>query len=253
MQQNISNLIIPLIVTLILLFFYWRLRLKKIAFYNSRILGKIEVFEKYNKEKVLTINAYPQGISIADKSIEKSYWFAIAEIVCQYCKNKKEPKILILGLGANTIPSLIAKKNPKIHQTIIEIDKYIISACRKYFNLDKLPNYQIIQADAFQLLAPNSQLPTPNFDAIVVDIFTGEPPYVSLDSNQPNFIKKILPFLKKDGMIIFNRPAHNKISKTGGFELEKYLKTLFQKTKIMEINDPRRFKNHVIIAKEKTS
>lgn len=246
MQQNISNLIIPLILTLILLFFYWRLRLKKLAIYNSPILGKIEVFEKYNKEKVLTINSYPQGVSIENKSIEKSYWFKIAEIVAKFCSSKKNPKILMLGLGANTIPNLIAQKNLKIHQIIIEIDKSIISACRKYFNLDQLPNYQIIQADAFSISVSSFQFLVSSFDAIVVDIFTGQPPYVSLNSNQPNFIEKIMPFLKKDGMIVFNRPAHNKEVRIGGFELEKYLKTLFQKTEILEIKDPRRFKNHVI-------
>jgi len=57
MQQNITGLIIALILVPILLFFYWRLRLKKIAFYNSPILGKIEIFQKYNSEKVLTINS----------------------------------------------------------------------------------------------------------------------------------------------------------------------------------------------------
>lgn len=249
MQQNFTQLIIPIFLTLILLFFYWRLRLKKLTFYKSPLLGKIEIFQKYNGEKVLTINSYPQGVSIEDKSIKESYWFKVSDIVCKFCQNKKDPKVLMLGLGANTIPSLIAQKNPKIYQIIIEIDKYIIEACRKYFDLDKLPNYQIIQADAFQLLTINYKPKTTNYDAIIVDIFTGEPPYVSLDSNQPNFIEKIMPFLKNDGMIIFNRPAHNKISKNGGFELEKYLKTLFQKTEILEIKDPRRFKNHVITAK----
>ncbi|MDO8638057.1 MAG: hypothetical protein Q7R43_00660 [Candidatus Daviesbacteria bacterium] len=251
MQQNFTSLIIALILIPILLFFYWRLRLKKIAFYNSPILGKIEIFKKYNGEKVLSINSYPQGVSIEDKSIAKSYWFKIAEIVRNFCKNKKNPKILMLGLGANTIPSLIALKSSSLHQTIIEIDKYIIEACRKYFNLDKLPNYQIIQADALQLPISNFQLPTSNFDAIIIDIFTGEPPYVSLNSNQPNFIEKVMPFLQHDGMIIFNRPAHNKEARNSGFELEKYLKTLFQKTEILEINDPRRFKNHIITGWQK--
>lgn len=253
MQQNLTLIIFTLILIPILLFFYWRLRLKKLAFYKSPILGKIEVFEKYNREKVLTINSYPQGVSIEDKSIAKSYWFCIAELITKFCSSKKHAKILLLGLGANTIPSLIAKKKPEIAQTIIEIDKDIISACRKYFNLDDLPNYQIIQADAYQVISHQSSVVSQIFDAIVVDIFTGEPPYISLNSNQPNFIEKIMPFLKNNGMLVFNRPAHNKEARYGGFELEKYLKTKFQKTKIFEIFDPRRFKNHVIIAKEKIS
>ncbi|MDO8570914.1 MAG: hypothetical protein Q7R97_04995 [Candidatus Daviesbacteria bacterium] len=260
MQQNFTLIIFTLILIPILLFFYWRLRLKKIAIYKSLILGKIEVFEKYNKEKVLTINSYPQGVSIKDQSIEKSYWFTVAELVVKFCSSRKNSQVLLLGLGANTIPSLIAQKNPKILQTIIEIDKFIIEACRKYFNLDQLPNYQILKADAFQILKEHllassaySKFFILNslFDIIIVDIFTGQPPYVSLNSNQPNFIEKIMPFLKNDGMIIFNRPAHNQESRNGGFELEKYLKTKFQKTDILEIFDPRRFKNHVITGWQK--
>lgn len=248
MQQNFSQLIIATSFIPILLFIYWRIRLKKLKAYQSKILGKIEVFEKYNKERVLITNSYIQGVSIHDKSIEKSYWFAVAESAVKYCQGKNDPKVLMLGLGANTIPNLIAKLNPKMHQTIVEIDNFITQACREFFDLDKLPNHQLIQADAYQLFN-GKKVPNQPFDVIVVDIFTGEPPYVDLKSNKPNFIIKLLPFLKKDGAIIFNRPAHNEKSRKDGQQLKDYLSTIFKETEILDIKDPRGFRNHVILGK----
>lgn len=250
MQQNFSQLIIALSAIPILLFAYWRIRLKRLKVYHSKILGKIEIFEKYNKEKTLTINSYIQGVSINDKSIEKSYWFCIAEYTAKFCHNQKGQKVLTLGLGANTIPNLIAKLNPKIHQTIVEIDSSIVTACQEFFNLDKLLNYQLLCTDAYKLIE-SKNIPNKPFDVIVVDIFTGQPPYIDLKSNEPNFILKLLPFLKKDGLIIFNRPAHNKNARGDGTQLRHYLNTIFKETEILDIKDPRGFRNHIILGKIK--
>lgn len=250
MQQDFTQLIIPTLLIPILLLIYWRIRLKRLKTYQSKILGKIEVFEKYNKEKALTINSYVQGVSIEDKSIKKSYWFCAAKQATKFCQQQKNAKILILGLGANTIPNLVAKLNPKIHQTIVEIDSAVIKACQEFFNLNKLPKHQLLQANAYKLIN-GKKIPSQPFDVIIVDIFTGEPPYIDLESNRPNFILKLLPFLKKNGAIIFNRPAHNEKVRAEGELLKDYLSTLFRKTEIFDIKDPRGFRNHIILGKEK--
>jgi len=138
MQPDILQIIIPLLLLPILIWGWWRLRLKRIAGYYSPLLGKIEIFQKYNGEKVLTINSYPQGVSIHDESIKKSYWYAIAQEVLRFTQKRKKPQILMLGLGACTIPNLIAKQDKNIHQTIIEIDKEIIKACHDFFGLGQL-------------------------------------------------------------------------------------------------------------------
>lgn len=250
MQQDFTQIIIALVAIPILLILIWRVRLKRLILYHSKILGKIEVLEKYDGERVLTTNGYLQGISIQKKSIEQSYFYTVAKEAAKFCQDKKKPLVLTLGLGANTIPNLIAKLNPQIHQTIVEIDKNIIQACQKFFALDNLPKSQVVQADVYKLVdqknAFNSQ-----FDVIVVDVFTGEPPYISLKSNQPSFIEKLLPWLKKDGMIIFNRPAHTEKLREDGLILETYLKTLFKNTQVFDVKDPRGYRNYVITAKVK--
>lgn len=250
MQPDIFPLIVPLILIPLLLFALWRIGMRKLKTYHSPILGKIEVLQKYNGERILTTNSYIQGVSTEKDDIKKSYWYCVAQQATGFCKNIQNPSILMLGLGANTIPNLIAKTNPQIHQTIVEIDKNIIDACRQFFNLDTLPNHQLIQADAFKLISQSKAFEI-KFDVIIVDIFLGNPPYVSIDSNQPSFIEKLLPHLKTSGMVIFNRPGHTEKIRSNSRELETYLKTLFEKTKTYDVKDPRGFRNTVITAQAK--
>lgn len=237
--------LILLFILIICLALVWRLRLKKVATYHSDLLGKIEVFEKYNKEKSLTINNYVQGISIDKPSVEKSYWGYIANRIVDFCRDKKSPQILMLGLGANTISGLIAKKDPRIKQTIIEIDKSIINACKEHFDLDKTKNIKVIQTDA---LTTNYKLLTSKVDCIIVDIFTGKLPYIVEDSNKPAFIKQIVKVLKPNGMILFNRPGLKPEILEDNKKLEKFLKTLFKETEINLVKDPRGYRNSIIVA-----
>lgn len=251
MYQDLQ-LIITLILIPILLLIFWRLRLKRLKKYISPRLGIIEVWQKYNRELLLTINTYAQGVSINDDSIKKSYWYKVAELTIVHTKKNPQPKILMLGLGANTISSLIAKLNPKVYQIIVEFDEAIIQACRDFFNLDQLPNHQIIQADVYQLLNKQKAF-NQKFDAILVDVFTGKPPYISLKSNQPNFIEKLLPYLQKEGVAIFNRPGNTEAARGDSKEFQKYLQTLFQKTDLLDIKDPRGYRNNVIMAWRRTN
>lgn len=237
----IAALSIPLLLTIL-----WRIGIRTLKKYRSTLSGKIEVMQKYNGEMVLATNSYPQGVSIEKASIKQSYWYTIAKLAADHCLEKTRPKVLMFGLGANTISRLIARENRQIKQTVIEYDPIIIQVCRDYFRLDQTPNLKVIQADAYKIVGNKKAFSEP-FDAIIIDIFTCQPPYLSHPSNQPPFIKKLLPLLRTDGMILFNRPAHNNAVRKEGAALEKYLKTLFKDTKIILIKDPRGFKNDVIV------
>lgn len=250
MQQDIIQIITLAIFIISLLFALWRIGIWRIKRYKSPILGNIDIYQKYNEEKLLTINSYAQGVSISGKSINQSYWYKIAEETVRFCRDNKSPQTLMLGLGANTISGLIGKLNPSIHQTIVEIDEYIILACKKYFSLDSLPNFNLIQADVYKLVNKKNVFKKP-FDVLIIDVFTGKPPYISLKSNQANFIEKTLPWLKKDGMVIFNRPGNTMGARSDSEKLKKYLSTLFLETRIIDIKDPRGYRNNVIIGQFK--
>jgi spermidine synthase len=249
MQHNFFPLIFAFSLILISLWVLRKIGIWKIKSYPSPILGKVNVSLKFNNgEKILSINNYDQGISLGNNKPELSYFYRVAKSAVDFCQHKNHPQTLMLGLGANTVSGLINKLNPKIHQTLVEIDSQIIQACRDYFNFNELQNYDLMIADVYQLIK-NPQAFDKKFDVIIVDVFTGNPPFVSLESNQPSFIEQLLPWLKKDGMVIFNRPGHTKEARDDSVKLEIYLKTLFKNTKIYDVMDPvRKFRNNVITA-----
>ncbi len=239
------DILITVILIAMLLLILKRIRHKRLVVYHSKLLGKIEVVQNYNREKVLTINTFPQGVSIHHHSIRHSYWYMVAKEVINHTKSLKSPKTLMFGLGANTISSLINKLNPKIHQTIVELDPLIIKVCEEHFGLKEMKNITIINDDAYKLIE-NYKLKIKNYDVVVVDIFTGNPPFIDIKSNQPKFIDSVLRYLNKGGAVIFNRPAHTKEVRIDNEKFRLYLKTLFKKVEVFDIQDPRGFRNHVI-------
>ena len=237
--------LVIIVVLALLLLLVWRIRLRLVRRYRSPLLGRVDVYQKYNGEKVLMINDYAQGVSTEQPSIKQSYWYSIAKQVVAHCKKKKHPQVLFLGLGANTSSSLVNVLAPQISQTLIEIDEYIIRACRDYFGLETMKNTEVVHEDAYQAITTSREWQG-KFDVIVIDIFTGKPPFLSSDTNKPPFIQKLLVWLKADGMFLFNRPVNVKGVDTE--ELLVYLQTLFTTVTLAEIRDPRGYRNHVISA-----
>jgi spermidine synthase len=242
------NYFLPIIFVSILIGFYLEKRfgIKKLQECKSRHFKKIIVWQKHNGERLLTTDNFSQGISIDNPDISKSYWYKQAELCENYCKNKKNPSILFLGLGAGTGPQLINKKNPKIKQTIIEFDKKIIEICKKFFNLGNLKNTTIINADAYSIIAEKKYLQN-KFDVIAIDIFTGKESF-GPSGIKINFIKKLTYLLKPDGALIFNRLAHRKDLQEETKLLEAFLFTIFEVTEKTFIKDPRGYKNELVEA-----
>lgn len=241
----IVNIVI-LFILIFCLFILRRINVKKIKTYNSPLLGKIEVWQKYNGERLLTINGFSQGITIKDSSIKKSYWYKIAQQVILFCKKFKKPNILILGLGGNTTPFLIQKGIPDAYFTIVEIDDYIIKACKEWFSLDSLKKLNLINADAYKIIYYPRKINTP-FDAIVIDIFNGKSGVIH--TTEEKIIGQLKKLLKTHGILVFNWPANTEKTKKEAEQLVNYCKANNLKVAKDYIVDPRGYKNFVITAK----
>lgn len=192
-------------------------------------------------------NDFVQGVSVEQKDIDQSYWYRVAKEVARFCKKRKSSRILFLGMGANASSSLVAKMDSRIHQTFIEIDPLIVRANKEFFGLENLPKYDVKIIDVFELIKKNKPFKL-LFDVIIVDVYKAEKPYIVEDTNQPQFINRIMQWLKKDGLLIFNRPAHNQEMRKLGEELFDYLDNNFNKVKFFDIKDPRGYRNYVICA-----
>ena len=244
------NYFFPLIFASILIGFFLekRFSIKKLKEYKSTHFKKIIVWQKHNGERLLTTDNFSQGISINSSDVSKSYWYKQAELCEKYCKYKKNPSILFLGLGAGTGPRLVNKMNPKIKQIIIEFDKRIIEIGKKFFNLDALQNATIINTNAY-LVTTEKKYAQNKFDVIAVDIFTGKESF-GPTGIKTNFIKELTNILKPDGILIFNRLAHRKDLQEETKILESFLSTIFKTVEKIFIKDPRGYKNELIVARK---
>ena len=123
--------------------------------------------------------------------------------------------ILILGVaGGSVIQTLVSDFSFSKKITGVELDQEIIHIANSYFNLDKIPNFKCVIADAEKFV----QSDTNRYDLIIIDIFkdTEMPEFLFQDS----FISNSKQLLNKNGYILFNTMHLNRNSKN---TIDKYL------------------------------
>lgn len=113
--------------------------------------------------------------------------------------------ILVLGVaGGSVIKTLVDEIKFKGSITGVEIDQDIIDIANSYFQLDKIPNLEIVVDDAFEYVLKTKL----KYDLIIIDIFQ--------DTMMPNFlfedffIQRINSLLNLNGFILFNTMVINK-------------------------------------------
>ena len=118
---------------------------------------------------------------------------------------KNFESILILGVaGGSVIKTLVEEIKFKGKITGVEIDSDIIAIANQYFQLDTIPNLEIVIDDAFEYVLKTKL----KYDLIIIDIFQ--------DTTMPNFlfedyfIDRINSLLNLNGFILFNTMVINK-------------------------------------------
>ena len=111
---------------------------------------------------------------------------------------------LILGVaGGSVIKTLVDEIKFKGKITGVEIDREIIDIANRYFELDKIPNLEIVIDDAFEYVLKTKL----KYDLIIIDIFQ--------DTEMPNFlfedffIQRVNSLLNLNGFILFNTMVIN--------------------------------------------
>lgn len=107
--------------------------------------------------------------------------------------------ILVLGVaGGSVIKTLVEEIKYKGKITGVEIDSEIIAIANDYFELNRVPNLEIVIDDAFEFVLKTKE----KYDLIIIDIFQ--------DTKMPNFlfekffINRIGFLLNEKGRILFN-------------------------------------------------
>jgi spermidine synthase len=130
-------------------------------------------------------------------------------------KVKSMDSILILGVaGGSVIKTIVEEINYKGKIKGIEIDAEIIEIANDHFQLNQIPNLEIIIDDAFEFVLKTKE----KYDLIIIDIFQ--------DTTMPNFLfekffmNRIGFLLNPGGFILFNTMILNQ---TQNKRNEKYL------------------------------
>jgi len=105
---------------------------------------------------------------------------------------------LILGLGGGTVAQLVNKFWPDAKMVGVEIDPAVIRFGKKYFNLDKISNLEIVNADAVEWVEKRGK-----FDLILIDVYLADKVPQSCETEE--FLRKIKRLLSPSGLVIFNR------------------------------------------------
>ena len=123
--------------------------------------------------------------------------------------------VLILGVaGGSVVQTLVNDFSFSKNILGVELDAEIIHIANLYFNLDKIPNFKCVIADAEKFVQTDAN----KYDLIIIDIFkdTEMPEFLFYD----NFISNTKQLLNKNGYILFNTMHLNRISKN---TIDKYL------------------------------
>lgn len=145
---------------------------------------------------------------------------------------KNISSVLILGLGAGSIPAIL-RKDLHIHAAItgVENDPLILQLARKYFDFDTLPDLTILEQDAAAFLAENQK----TFDLIIVDL--GKQGTEADFSETENFMTALKKALNPSGMIIYNRQMRSKKEKHHLKVLQNRFTGIFGEIRVIKIRE----------------
>jgi len=131
---------------------------------------------------------------------------------------RKFENILVLGVaGGSVIKTLTQEIKCKAKITGVEIDEVAIEIAQKFFQLQAIPNFNLVQDDAFEFVLKTKE----KYDLIIIDVFQ--------DTQMPNFlfedffINRINFLLQVNGFILFNTMVLN----TNDKERNKNYRTKF--------------------------
>lgn len=107
--------------------------------------------------------------------------------------------ILVLGVAGGSVIKTLSKEVKYANKiTGVEIDANVIALARKYFELDAVPNLELVIDDAFEFVLKTKE----KYDLIIIDIFQ--------DTTMPNFLfetffaNRLLDILTSNGIFLFN-------------------------------------------------
>jgi spermidine synthase len=193
---------------------------------SSPLSGKINVWEK-DGGLVLEVGGYPQSVSVNTPDLPQRYWYKAVEEVSSRLTVHLD-RVLVIGVGGGTILHLLSRKFPETKIVGVEIDEAIIKIARQFFDLDKIPNLEIITGDGGEYVASYQGEP---FDLVFVDAYLGG--NFPLHFEEEQFLLHLRRIANPNGLLVINR--------AGGFSHSQFkaiLGQVFAKVEVVKIPLP---------------
>jgi predicted membrane-bound spermidine synthase len=107
-------------------------------------------------------------------------------------------RVLVLGLGAGSIPVYLQRFVPGVTIDAVELDPGVIDVAKKYFGLRETATFRLIPGDARMFLNRHTE----PYDLIFVDAFTGS--YIPFHLMTKEFYQLVRNRLSPRGVAAFN-------------------------------------------------
>ncbi len=136
---------------------------------------------------------------------------------------------LILGLGAGNVVEVLRNKYDKqMKITGIEADSEVINLSKKYFNIDKFDDLEIVHTDAFNYV----KYCRAKYDLIFIDLFIDDE--VPKKFHSLEFLESLEKIANKNCVILFNKMTHRQRLKDESKKLKEDFKTIFNNVSVIK-------------------
>jgi spermidine synthase len=175
--------------------------------HESKFSGPVKVVSFWGYKYIAT------GILTQSGGLVKDVW---EQVLKKY--GRKQKSWLILGLAGGTIAKVVSDYLKPAKITGVEIDPLMIDLGKRYLDLNKIPELEIVLADAKNYIYQTKS----SFDYILVDMYLCDklPDFVY----SPKFLKRLKQL---SSYVIFNHLFYDPEKKTKAEELVNKLKLIF--------------------------
>jgi spermidine synthase len=115
--------------------------------------------------------------------------------------NPHPKKLLIIGEGGGTIPTVLQQMYPDLQIDQVEIDAAVDRVAKEYFDFKPGPNTKIFIEDG-RVYVKRAAAQKPNYDMVLLDAFDAD--YIPEHMLTREFLQEVKAIMAPDGVIVAN-------------------------------------------------
>jgi spermidine synthase len=162
--------------------------------------NQIELIEKGN-EKIITYNKIVYSRIKINNILVNGYWDYFLPLP-NFFKNRNKVNILLIGLGAGTIPYQMLNIYSNIRITALDTSDAMIQITKKLIPSNILKKIRLNKIDGIEYINKNLNYFKKFYDLIILDAYINDK--IPDGFYKEDFIEKVYKFLTDDGLFTIN-------------------------------------------------